>query len=340
MSCLALDPMARKKKKTSWLKNIFSGKKKRRTKRKDSDSFLAGLKIVLSIMFLTILIAGGAIGLIYMDRYVSNAAKEETEDGYLKAKEGPLKLINCPTWLNQEWVDKLVSTAGGKRFPLDKGRAQEVATRLASLPWLDHVQVQTTPEYLTVKANYRRPVGLVRCGRERKIYLDADMIVMDFIPVTSIPVIEIKGLDSTKVPEPGQQWLAKDAAAAVELLHILYMADLHFRQEKENRTDNEPALLEKRVPEKPLLDEIKSIDVSNFAARKSRSAANIVLNVTDGTKVYWGAAWGQANVYFEAEEKDKLARLYQFFMDHQSSLKGAAKYIELRWPQDSIPRPR
>jgi hypothetical protein len=325
----------RKKKKKGGLKSFFSKKKKKtkRSKRKKSDSFVTGLKVTLSIMFLTILVAGGAIGLIYMDRYVNNAAKGENEE----VLEGPLKLIDYPAWLNQDWVDTLVATAGGKRFPLDQGWAQKVATRLATLSWLDNVQVQTTPEYLTVKADYRRPVGLVRSGRNRKVYLDADMTVLDFISVTSIPVIEIKGLASTKVPKPGQTWLADDAAAAIELLDLLYMADLHFQQERGDDTASSPG---KKVPEKPLLNEIESIDMSNFAARKSRSKPNIVLNVADGTKVYWGAAWGQANIYFEADEKDKLARLYQFFMDHNSTLGGAAKYIELRWPQDSIPRPR
>ncbi|MFZ9024347.1 MAG: hypothetical protein ACO3BO_06335 [Anaerohalosphaeraceae bacterium] len=327
--------MARKKKKKKGrLKSFFSKKKKsKRSKRKDSDSFVAGLKVALSIMFLTILVAGGAIGLIYMDRYVSSFAQGENGERL----EGSLKLIDYPAWLNQDWIDTLVATAGGKRFPLDQGWAQTVATRLATLSWLDNVQVQTTPEYLTVKADYRRPVGLVQLGRKRKVYLDADMTVLDFIPVTSIPVVEIKGLASTKVPKPGQTWLADDAAAAVELLDLLYMADLHFQQEKRGDPASSPG---NKIPEKPLLNEIESIDVSNVAARKSRSAPNIILNVTDGTKVYWGAAWGQANIYFEADEKDKLARLYQFFMDHSNTLGGAAKYIELRWPQDSIPRPR
>ncbi|MHC5183951.1 MAG: hypothetical protein ACYSPI_06710 [Planctomycetota bacterium] len=302
--------MARKKKKKKGgLKSFFSKKKKsKRSKRKDSDSFVTGLKVALSIMFLTILVAGGAIGLIYMDRYVSSSAQGENGERL----EGSLKLIDYPAWLNQDWIDTLVATAGGKRFPLDQGWAQTVATRLATLSWLDNVQVQTTPEYLTVKADYRRPVGLVQLGRK-------------------------KGLASTKVPKPGQTWLADDAAAAVELLDLLYMADLHFQQEKGSDPASSP---DKKIPEKPLLNEIESIDVSNVAARKSRSAPNIILNVTDGTKVYWGAAWGQANIYFEADEKDKLARLYQFFMDHSNTLGGAAKYIELRWPQDSIPRPR
>ena len=333
--------MVRKKKtKKNGLQSFFSKKKKKRSKRKDSVSFVGGLKIALSIMFLTILVAGGAIGLIYMDRYVKNTAKEGMGNQSSKIKDGSLKLINSPAWLNQEWVDKLIATTGGKRFPLDQDSAKKVAQRLGTLSWLENVQVQTTPEYLTVEANYRRPIGWIRTGRNQKVYLDIDMNVLDYIPVTNTPVIEINGTASSKIPEPGQRWLADDAAAAVELLNWLYTMDLHFQQEKEKRSNDTTSLLEKKIPEKPLLDEIESIDVSNFAARKSRSASNIVLNVTDGTKVYWGAAWNQANVYFEADEKDKLARLYQFFMDHHNTLGGTAKYIELRWPQDSVPRPR
>ncbi len=289
--------MARRKKtKKGGLQSFFSKKKKKRSKRKDPASFITGLKIALSMMFLTILIAGGAIGLIYMDRYVKNAAKEGADDSRPETKEGSLKLIGAPAWLNQDWTTKLIAAAGGERFPLDQDSAQMIAERLAELSWLGNVHVNTTQEYLEVRANYRRPVGWVRSGRKQKVYLDVDMTVLEYIPVTAIPVVEIKGLASTQVPQPGQKWLADDAAAAVELLNWLYTMDLHFQQEKEKRGNDTASLLEKKIPEKPLLDEIESIDVSNFAARRSRSAPNIVLHVSDGTIGRWGAAWGQANV--------------------------------------------
>ena len=323
----------RKKKKKGGLLSFFSKKKKKkRSKRKNSDSFMTGLKVALSIMFLTILVAGGAIGLIYMDRFVN---VHQTQNKTL-----PVNLYyhgQKPEWLQQEWYDVIYSTAGGRELSRSKNLAREIQGRLAQIPWLYNTTVKINSDEIGIISDYRRPVGLVRLGRSRKVYLDIDMTVLDYIPVNSIPVIEISGLASTQVPEPGQQWLAEDAVAAVELLNLLYMADFHFRQERENVTVSSP---EKKIPEKPLLNEIESINVSNFAARKSRSAPNIVLTVVDGTKVHWGAAWNQANVYFEADEKDKLARLYQFFMDHHSTLGGAAKYIELRWPQDSIPRPR
>ena len=87
---------------------------------------------------------------------------------------------------------------------------------------------------------------------------------------------------------------------------------------------------------------IESIDVSNFAARKSTSMdrPHIVFNVKDGTKVYWGAAWGQAATAFEADDKTKLDRLYQWFMEHNNTLQGTVKIIELRWLEDGVPRPR
>ncbi|OQY05644.1 MAG: hypothetical protein B6I25_05310 [Planctomycetales bacterium 4572_13] len=331
--------MTRKKKKKGGLQSFFAKKKKNRSKRKKTASFVTGLKIALSILFLTILVAGGAIGLIYMDRYV-NFNRYVDNTGEPQTPDGSLKLMDPPIWLNQEWVDTLIAAAGGRRFPLDQASAKAVAERLSTLSWLENVQVQTTPEYLTVKADYRRPVGWIRAGRNQKVYIDTDMTVLDYIPVSTIPVIEIRGMASSGIPGPGQKWLADDAAAGVELLNWLYTMDLHFQHEKGESGEGTASLLEKKIPGKPLLDEIESVDVSNFAARKSRSASNLVLTVTDGTRVYWGAAWGQANVYFEADEKDKLARLYQFFMDHGDTLTGTAKYIELRWPQDSIPRPR
>jgi hypothetical protein len=325
--------MARKKRTTRKKTGGIFSKKKKRRKSSKQPSFKTGLKIVLVIIFLSVLVAGAAVGLIFLEGSVKETATLETPDG-------SLKLIDPPSWLNQEWVDKLVNAVGGKRFALNASSAQIVAEKLQTLSWLENIRVQTTPEYLTVKADYRKPVALVQAGRNRKVYLDADMNVLDFTPVSGIPVIEIKGLASTKVPTAGQQWFADDAKAAVELLTWIQRMDWHFQQEKEKRMDNEASPVRNAIPEKPLLDEIESIDVSNFSSRKKESAPNIVFNVSDGIKVYWGAAWGQAAVYSEANEKEKMAKLYQFFVDYNNSLRGTAKYIELRWPENTIPRPR
>lgn len=315
--------MARKKKttrkKTGVFGKFFSKKKKGRKPRK-STSAVSGLKITAGIIILSILAAGGAVGLIWVDAYVNPTDAQSIPDGSLKLK--------APGWLNQDWLDRIAETAGGKRFPLDQESARIVAERLETLSWMHHVRVQTTPEFLIVSADYRRPVGLVQAGRNRKVYLDEDMVVLDYLPLTAVPVVEIKGLASTKVPQPGETWLAEDAKAAVELLTWLYTMDQHS--------------LANHQIEKPLLEEIADIDVSNFSGRQNRSPENphIVLTVKDGTVVRWGAGWGDAAVYLEADEKDKLARLYQFYIDYNNTLQGTVKNIELRWLKDSIPRPR
>ena len=301
----------RKTKKGNGPFSFFSKKKKGRRSKKDTPAISSSLKVTLGIVLVTMLIAGGAVGLIYLDRYVKTTTAQDVPDG-------SLKLINPPTWLSQEWIDRLVEATGGKRFPLNQTAAQTVSYRLETLSWLEGVRVQTTPEYLEIRADYRRPVGLVDLGKNKKYYLDAQMVVLDYLPLDTLPLVEIKGIASPRsIPAPGSYWAAEDAQAAVELLDILYTMDFNFQQ--------------KDQLEKPLLDEIESIDVSNFAARKSNKEPHLVLNIKDGTTtINWGAAWGQAGRYLEQDGKNKLIDLYQFFMDNNNSLQGTAKYIELR----------
>ncbi|MCE5185214.1 MAG: hypothetical protein LLF76_03715 [Planctomycetaceae bacterium] len=311
--------MSKKKKDSQSLIAKFFAKKKKPRKSRVKSSWMTALKVVLVIAFLTCLVAAGAVGMIYLDRHTKARAAKERPDG-------SLKLIARPPWLNQELRDAIVKSAGGERFPLDERSAELVAERLSGFSWLENVRAQTTPEYLEVKADYRRPVGWVQGKRERKVYLDAKMRVLEYLPLTAIAIPEIKGLASIQIPEDGLVWNAEDAKAAIELLDLLNKMDLYF--------------LNKEKIEKPLLSEVESIDVSNFAARKSRSEPAIILNIKDGTMIYWGAAWGQAAVYLEADDKVKLTRLYETFISYDNSLQvqDKVKYIELRWLEDAIPR--
>lgn len=327
--------MARKKKTTGKKTGGFGGffsKQKKERQPKARPSFVTGLKIALTILFLTVLAAGGAIGLMYLDRYVKTAAADEIPEGTVVFKKPPI-------WLNQEWKDWIEDVLGGATFPLDVHAAQAISEKLKPVAWFKEILVQTEPNCINVYAEYRQPVGLV-VSKNNKVYVADDMAIMNYIPITAVPVIEIKGA-SSKAPEPGQVWLAEDAKAAVELLSLLYRIDQLYQQETEKQKNSKTAPGGK-IPGKPLLNEIASIDVSNFAGRKSASLdkPHIILNVTDGTKVYWGAAWGQAATAFEADEKTKLDRLYQWFMEHNNTLQGTAPIIELRWLEDSIPRPR
>ena len=308
--------MAKKRKTTKkggGFSGFFSKKKKssRARSKKSPSSWSFNLKFTLAILSAVLLLTGIAVSLFYMDRYIK-------PDASSKQAYGSLVLAEPGIWVNEDWKQKVQEITGKGPFLLDDNSAKDLAQKLKVLSWMDNIRVKTTPEKILVCADYRRPVALVNLGGGEKYYLDAQMVVMDYIPVTAIPTIEIKGIASPRsIPTPGNRWAAEDARAGVDLLDILYKMDLHFQQQQQM--------------EKPLLDDIESVDVSNFAARKSNSAPHIFLNVTDGTtRVFWGAAWGQAARYLEQDEKDKLADLYQFFMDNNNSLQGKAKYIELR----------
>ena len=68
-------------------------------------------------------------------------------------------------------------------------------------------------------------------------------------------------------------------------------------------------------PEKPLLAEIQTIDVSNFNGRRNASQPHIVLYAKDGTEIKWGARIGQWHKNLEAKDEEKLAMLYNTFKE-------------------------
>jgi hypothetical protein len=92
------------------------------------------------------------------------------------------------------------------------------------------------------------------------------------------------------------------------------------------------------TPDKPLLYEIASVDVSNFKGRENSRFPHIVLYTKDNTEIIWGAEVGTWQQFLESTDEQKLAKLYEYYKKH-GSLLGGVKYINLRDPQDNIPLP-
>lgn len=291
----------------------------RTRKKKDAPLMPSWLWVMLTIIGFALLGAGLTAGFMYMERYVKTLPQTEEN-------AGPLKLINPPSWLGQAWTDHIIDTVGGSRFPLNESAARSISERLGKIPWLSDVRVQTTPTNLEISAQYRRPIVKATVAG-RSYYVDEKMVVFQALPVTTIAVPEVIGFTQRSVPPAGSVWLAEDAKAGMELIYILSLMDLQMM------TAAEPI-------QKPLLDEIDSIDVTNFAGRKNAGQPHLVLNVKDGTKVHWGAAWGQAARLLEADEKEKITTLYQHYTENKNTLQGKVKFIELRQPQTLIPRPQ
>ena len=311
--------MARKKKKSRKkkpAKQWFSfGAKSAAKKKARTTKAGRGQRNLLIVFGAGCIIAAVAAGFVLLDRYV----QEITSSGQV----GPLELIDRPGWFNNELVQKVHEAAGGSEFCLDETAARTVAENLELVAWLYDIKVQTTSSSVEVRAKYRRPVGLIRRS-ETTYYIDRDAVVLDYLPIEDLTIVEVKGFSARTIPPVGDTMAGDDITAAIKLLAVLETMDGIS------------------TPLAPLLKEIASIDVSNLDGRRNRRKAHIVLYAKDGTQVNWGAAYGRSARYVEASEKEKVAMLYEFYKEHgtiQCIANGFVRYIELRNPQKTIPRP-
>ena len=301
--------MARKTQKISFRERIrswWNGRGKRPTLR--DWNWVLILKVVAVIVFLA---ASGAF-LRYAEAYVKTISP---------AAEGPLVLVGVPEWVKGDLRERVAQVAGGTRFPLTEETAAVLARNLKPMSWLDNVDVQVTHNSVRVKARWRKPVALIEVPEDRsRIYVDTDLVVLDYMPMPHLPIVELKGVSLNWVPLPGQVFDQQDVAAGVALVVLLQRMDTEY------------------MPKKPLLDQIASIDVRNFKGRKNGREPHIVLRSTDDTQILWGAEVGEWTKYGEARDDQKLAKLYVYYHDY-GSLGAGAKYINLRDPQDKLPKP-
>ena len=256
------------------------------------------------------------VGFVFLDKYVRKVVP-------VSEKFGSLELVYAPAWVTEQLVEKIYAAAraNGEDLKLDEDVARSVQNNLErEVAWLQNVKVQTTHDTIRIEAQWRRPIALVKRGL-RKFYVDAELVVLDFVPMPNLPIVKVEGLSLiTKVPQPGTVWQGEDLAAAVDVLKLLWRMD------------------EEVTPDKPLLWEIEVIDVSNFEGLEDHRLPHIVLYATDNIEIIWGAEIGTYQRYLEATDKEKLAKLYSYYKEYGSLLNGV-KYIKLHDPQDKIPLP-
>lgn len=300
--------MAKKKQKLSIKERVsswWSTKTRRQAEVRKQKAFTA-FKVVMVMCFL----AGASAFLRYAEGYVRQTRP---------AGEGSLVLLDVPGWANWDLKARVVAAAGGNHFPIHEDTAGVVARNLASVSWLDDIQVQVTHDSVLVKAHWRKPLALLERGPS-KFYVDTDLVVLDHMPMAHLPIVEVRGVSLGLPPAPGSVFDRDDLAAAVRLIILLGRMDAEI------------------TPKNPLLEHIAYIDVTNFKGRRNRSAPHIVFKSKEGSEILWGAEIGQWARHMEAKDEQKLAKLYTYFEEH-GSLSGGAKYINLRDPQDRVPQP-
>ena len=294
-----------KKKRFSFRSGFF------RPKKRKSSSLGPGLIRLLKISSIALVVIAIGTLLIFAEKYVRTTNPTGT---------GPVVFVNAPEWIGEQLKSKILTYVGGRTFQLDEQAAQQVAKNLSASAWLSEIKAITTDKEIQVYATFRKPVALVQSGPS-PFYMDAEQVVLDYVPMPHLLIVEIKGLSPTpQMPRYGDVWNSNELSAAIKLLNRIIRMDKDI------------------TPTKPLLREIASIDVSNYNGRKNRSRPHIVLFTRDNTEIQWGAELGAWQKYLESTDEQKLAKLYGYYQAY-NTLSAGAKYINLRDPRDNIPLP-
>jgi len=305
--------MVRRRKSKTKRMAFTLGTSKRRSKAANSPSPIG----ILKVLALVGVVAALGIGFVFIDKYVKKIAPAW-------GNTIEVKLIESPAWVNQSLKDKILAavTFSGEDLKLDEDAVRSIQSNLArKVAWLQKVKVQATHNKILIKADYRKPIALVKSGL-RKFYVDAELVVLDFVQMPDLPIAAVKGLSPiTKIPLAGKVWQREDLAAAVAILDLL-----------DRRDQQDPSV-------KPLLSEIDRIDVSNFRGRKDSRFAHIILYAKDNTEIIWGAEIDAWQRHLESTDEQKLAKLYNHYKEYGTLLNNNVKYINLRDPQDTIPLP-
>ena len=267
------------------------------------------LKVFLFVCALAAVLAGFS----FLDGYV----KKQT---IAPAGGRTIEMIgDIPAWVGEEIKNKIyaAATAETNIEGVNDNAAVSVQRSIERLvPWLADVKVQTTHNSVHISGRWRKPIALITTGKN-KLFIDADLVVLDFIPVGDLSVVTVDGLEFAKhQPAPGEVWQADDLAAALAVLNRLERMDAAV------------------CPNKPLLREIDRIDVSNFDGRKNKHEPHIVFYTKDNTQIIWGAEIGAWQRHLESPDDDKLAKLYTYYQQY-GTLSGV-KYINLRDPRQTI----
>ncbi|MHC4158664.1 MAG: cell division protein FtsQ/DivIB [Planctomycetota bacterium] len=306
--------MAKRKKSKSRTKRISFKLGTSKGKKQLQLPYKPSLTDILKVLVVICILAAVGIAFVLLDKYVKTASPSQTSP--------IIELIDVPAWVNKPLKEKIYTAAKttSTDLRLDDKVAKSVQQSIETLVvWLKEVKVQATHDRLLIKAEWRKPLALVKQGL-RSLYVDVEMVVLDFVPMPNLPIVKVKGLSIvTKLPRPGDVWQKDDLVAAVAIL---------------DRLDRMDKLV---VPDKPLLYEIDSIDMSNFNGRRNSRLAHIILYTKGNTEIIWGAEIDTWQQYLEATDEEKLAKLYSYYKEYGSL--SSAKYINLRDPQETIPTP-
>ena len=157
----------------------------------DAQKIFSAISPQAALNMLLILVAIATVVMVFvlMDRYVKSKV-------FILGHGAALELVDVPPWVNKTLKQKVYDAAMivGDDFNLDDNAARMLQENIASkVAWLDNPQVQITHNAFRVRGKWRKPLAWSN-PELNKFYVDADLVVLDFVPVKKLPIVTIRGV--------------------------------------------------------------------------------------------------------------------------------------------------
>jgi hypothetical protein len=280
----------------------------------------AGIHFIIAVIFLSML----AILLRASQLYVSRNLAFPTRPPRVVLK-------NRPVWMSDSLAEQIIKTAQpmGLHSAFDHQLLIDTAAALKSDPWVRQVNQirrvydQKPGDTLEIDCDFRAPVALVKWGHYYWL-VDGDAIKLPeqftmqqlpkmlFGPDGRLNVRIIEGVSHAPT-ESGRKWPGEDLAGGLELARLL--------------------------SGKPYAEEIRTIDVANFANRLNPREAQIVLITKYGTEIRWGRPPSATDALIdEVSASVKLLNMQSIYSQKQR-IDAGQQWVDLRFERVTIPRP-
>ena len=239
-------------------------------------------------------------------------------------------LTNRPAWMSDFLAEEIVKSTQplGLHSAFDRQLLVDTAKALASNPWIRRVnQVRRVYEErpgdtLEIDCQYRVPAALVQWGQYFWLVDSQGVKLPEQYTADQLPKILLGADGRTNIriidgvvhapSESGRVWTGDDIAAGLEMARILSGLDW--------------------------ADQIRDIDVSNYAGRLDPREAQIVLLTRFGTQLRWGRPPSAKDAFVEVSASQKLAAIDGIF--HRSNrVDDNQPWIDVRFDRVTCPGP-
>ncbi|MHC4629555.1 MAG: hypothetical protein ACYTDV_21480, partial [Planctomycetota bacterium] len=160
----------KKKGKTGAISSLLSVLKRKRKKR---TSWVGpGLRAIVKVLAVVCLLSGAALGLLFLEEYVKDAAGMSQDAFYLE-------LADVPAWVDAGLKNEVkeIANSGGVDVRSDDDAALAVRRNIEKqVAWLDDVTVRVKQDVLRVEGRWRKPVALIRTDLVEPRYVDSELV--------------------------------------------------------------------------------------------------------------------------------------------------------------------